>query len=113
MDVKGFGGPFRLVSQLASVRGHGGGQGAVELAGDVPLEAAPDLPRVLAFGGAPGDVGPGGWAATHPGRGDGVQRPVQRALSAPVEPMPHGAPAAGLKRAGAAEGGEGVWVPRT
>ena len=76
-------------------RGHGGGEGAVELAGDVSLEAAADLPRVLAFCGAPGDVGLGGGAAAHPGRGDGVQRPVQGAVSAPVEPVPHGAAAAG------------------
>src|SRR6187455_2901394 len=76
-------------------RGHGGGEGAVELAGDVPLEAAADLPRVLALGGAPGDVGLGARAAAHPGRGDGVQGPVHGAVPAPVEPVPHGAAAAG------------------
>ena len=38
---------------------HGGGEGAVELAGDVALEAAADLAGGLALGGAAGDVGPG------------------------------------------------------
>ena len=48
-----------------------------------------------ALGGAPGDVGLGGRAAAHACGGDGVQRPVQGAVAAPVEPVPHGAPAAG------------------
>jgi putative transposase len=63
---------FRVRTSAGLGRGHGGGEGAVELAGDIALEAAPDLPGVLAFGGAPGDVGLGGRAAAHPGRGDGV-----------------------------------------
>ena len=67
-------GAFLVVRTSADLGcwGHGGGEGAVELAGDGPLEAAPDLLGVLALGGAPGDVGLGGRAAAHPGRGDGV-----------------------------------------
>ena len=56
------------------------GQGPVELAGDVALESAPDLLVGLAFGTVAGDVGPGGWAAAHPGGGDGVDRAVGRPI---------------------------------
>jgi hypothetical protein len=57
--------------------GHHGGQGAVELAGDVTLEAAPDLACGLALRGASCDVGAGLGAAAHPCEGDGVDRAVQ------------------------------------
>src|SRR4051794_11317428 len=86
--------------------GHGGSEGAVELAGDVPLEAASDLAGGLALGGAPGDVGLGGGAAAHPDHGDGVDGAVERAVAAAVEPVAHGAAAAGLQRAGAGQRGE-------
>src|SRR3954451_2375406 len=85
---------------------HGGGEGAVELAGDVPLEAAFDLADGLAFGGAAGDVGLGGGAVAHSDRGDGVDGAVEGAVAAAVEAVAHGAPAAGRYRAGAGEGGE-------
>lgn len=57
--------------------------------------------HLRAFCGAPGDVGLGGRAGAHPRDGDAVQRPVQGADPATVEPVPHSAPAAGLKWAGA------------
>jgi hypothetical protein len=82
---------FAVVGWLLSGR-HRGVQGAVELAGDVALEAAPDLLVGRAFGAAPGDVGPGGRAAAHPGGGDGVDRPVERPVTALVEPVAHGGP---------------------
>ena len=54
-----------VVGQLTSVAGswRWSDQSAVELAGDVPLEAAADLLGGLALGGASGDVGLGGRAA--------------------------------------------------
>src|SRR6476661_5325811 len=85
---------------------HGGGQGAVELAGDVALEAAADLAGGLALGGAAGDVGPSPGAVGHAGQGDGVQGAVERAVAAAVEPVAYGAPAAGLEGAGPGQGGE-------
>src|SRR3954466_14879487 len=50
---------------------HRGVQGPVELAGDVALEAAPDLLDGLAFGSAAGDAGAGGGAAGSAGGGGG------------------------------------------
>ncbi len=89
---------------------HGRGEEAVQLAGDVALEAAPDLLGGLALGGAAGDVGAGIRAAAHAGVGDRMNRLVQGAVTAAVEPMPGGASAAGLLGADAAEGGEGGLV---
>src|SRR5829696_1225153 len=66
-----------------------GVEGAVELAGDVALEAAPDLTAGFALGGAAGDVVLGRRAAPHAGHGDGVDRAVQGPVSAAVEPMPN------------------------
>ncbi len=83
--------------------GHVGGECAVELAGDVALEAPADFAGAHAFGGAPGDVGAGLGAAAHAGQGDGVQGPVQRPVAGAVEPVPDGAAAAGGQRAGAGE----------
>src|SRR5580700_4826389 len=51
---------------------HRPGEVAVELAGDVSLEAAADFPGGLSLGGAPGDVGAGAGAAAHPDQRDGV-----------------------------------------
>ena len=85
-------GAFPVVRSSADVGcwAYRGGEGAVELAGDVPLQAAPDLLRILASVGAPGDVDLGGRAAAHPCRCDGVQRPIQGAIPALVESIPHG-----------------------
>ncbi len=65
--------------------GHGGGEDAVELAGDVALEAAPDLAEGFALRGAPGDVGEGPLTAAHPREGDGVHGAVERPVPAAVE----------------------------
>src|SRR3954447_3725885 len=74
---------------------HRGGQGSVELAGAVAREAAPDLVVGLGFGSAAGDGGAGGRAAAHPGGGDGVDRAVECAVAALVEPVAHDSAAAG------------------
>lgn len=63
--------------------GHRGGEGAIELAGDVALDTSPDLPRALAFGRAPGDVGLDGRVAADPRVGDDVDRLAQRPVAAP------------------------------
>jgi hypothetical protein len=93
---------------LSSGRGrhNGGGEGAVEFAGDVALEAASDLAGGLALGGAASDVGAGPGTATHSDHGDGVDRAVECAIAAAVEPVAYGSAAAGLQRAGAGQGGE-------
>jgi hypothetical protein len=88
--------------------GHGGGEDAVELAGDVALEAAPDLAEGFALRGAPGDVGEGPLTAAHPREGDGVHGAVERPVPAAVESVACRAPAAGLKRTGARQGGASI-----
>src|SRR3974377_2228172 len=69
---------------------HRPGELPVELAGDVALEAAADLPGGLSLGGAPGDVGAGPGAAAHPDQRDGVDGAVQGPVAAAVEPVPDG-----------------------
>src|SRR5438045_1751991 len=49
---------------------------AVDLAGDIPLQAADDLPLRPAFLGAPFDVGAGSRVGPHPGDDDPPQRLV-------------------------------------
>jgi hypothetical protein len=70
----------------------------------LPNEAAPDLLVVLALSDAAGDVGLSLGAGAHPGLGDGVDRLVQGAITAAVEPMPGVLAAAGLDGADPAEG---------
>ena len=67
---------------------------AVEVAGDVALEAAAGFAWCLAFGDAAGDVGAGGFVAAGAGDDDGVQGAVQSPVAAPAEPV------AGLDLAG-------------
>lgn len=86
---------------------HGGGEGAVELAGDVPLEASADFAGGFAFYGASCEVGAGFGAVAHSAGGDGVDGAVEGPVAATVEPMSDGAAAAGWQRVGAGEGGEG------
>ena len=76
--------------------GHRGGEGSVELAGDVALEAASDLAEGLALCGAPREVGTGLWAVAHPAGGDGVDGAVEGSVAAAVEAVADGAAAAGL-----------------
>ena len=75
--------------------GGAGVEGAVELAGDVALEAALDLTAGLALGSASGDVLLGCRAAPHAGDGDRVDRAVQGSVAAAVEPVPDCPAAAG------------------
>lgn len=99
----------RLLRPGAQVAGgsHCPGQRPVELAGDVSLQTAADLLRPLALGGASSDVGPGGRAVAHAGRGDDVDGLVERTGAAAVEPVSHGPTAAGFQRADPAQCGEG------
>src|SRR5262245_31776663 len=62
-------------------------QVGVDLAGDVPLEAADDLLLGQAFFGAPVDVGAGGRVGAHPGDDDPVEGVVGLAVAAGVEPV--------------------------
>jgi hypothetical protein len=84
----------------------GAGVRAVELAGDVALEAALDLTAGLALGYAVGDVVLGGRAAPHAGDGDGVDCAVQGPVAAAVEPVPDRSAAAGRQRGGARQRSE-------
>src|SRR5215467_10958368 len=63
---------------------------AVDLAGDIPLQAADDLPLRQAFLDAPLDVGAGSGMGPHPGDHDPPQRLVGFAVAAAVEPVPAG-----------------------
>ena len=65
----------------------GGGEGLVDLAGDVALEHAGDLTERLAFGGAPRDVALGAFVVGHAGEHDPVDRRVRLPVSASVEPV--------------------------
>ncbi len=89
------------------VRDHRGGEGAEKLAGDVPLEAAPDLPIGFPFSTAADHVGLGAGVAAHPDVSDDVNGVVQRPVSAPVEPVALGLSTGGLDRAGPGKLGEG------
>jgi hypothetical protein len=65
--------------------GLGGAEVAVDLAGDVALQAADDLVLRQAFGGAPLDVGARRRVSAHPGEHDPPQRVVGLAVAARVE----------------------------
>jgi hypothetical protein len=52
-----------------------------QLPGHRPLQASPDLAAALALGRAPGGVRAGGWIITEPSHHDGVQRPVELAVT--------------------------------
>src|SRR6266566_5636174 len=65
-----------------------GAQVVVDLAGDVPLQAADDLLLGQAFPGAPLDAGAGGGAGAHPGDHDPPQGVAGFAVPAAVEPVP-------------------------
>jgi len=60
-------------------------EGAVEVAGEVALDAAADLPVGFAFGAAALDVGQGGRVAAHAADGDDVQGAVELPIAEPVE----------------------------
>ena len=58
---------------------------AVEVAGEVALDAAADLPVGFAFGAAALDVGQGGRVAAHAADSDDVQGAVELPIAEPVE----------------------------
>ena len=80
---------------------------AVDLAGEVALEAAHDLGFRLAFGGPPCDVGLGGLVPVHSGDDGAMQGCVGLAIPAAVEPVTGGLSGGGWNRVGAAECSEG------
>ena len=87
-------------------------EAAVDLAGEVALAAADDLGFRLAFGGAPLDVGLGGFVPVHSGDDGAVEGGVGLAVPASVEPVTGGLGGGGWNRVGAAACGEGgfAWV---
>jgi hypothetical protein len=85
--------------------GHRGVEAAVELPGDVALEATADFGIGLAFCAAPGDVGLGSLAGAPASQEDVVQGPVEVTVAAAVEPVTDDTAAAGRDRAGAGERG--------
>lgn len=92
--------PLKLYSAdylgtLLCVSSGGSGEFSVELSGDVSLQAAADFPVRFAFGSSFGDVGVGFGAAAPPGEGDVVQRSVEDAVPAAIEPVADGLPATG------------------
>ena len=63
---------------------------SVDLAGEVSLETAADLSQSSSFCGSSLDVGPGLWVHAHAGDDGHVQRPVQAAVAATIEPVADG-----------------------
>ena len=82
------------------------GQGAVDLAGEVALEAAHDFGFGLAFGGASSDVDLGGLVPVHAGDDGSVQRGVGLPVAASVEAVAGDFTGRGRNRVSAAQGGE-------
>src|SRR5215469_5471429 len=80
---------------------------AVELAGDVSLEAPLDLAHGLALGGAAGDICPGGWVPAGASQHDGVQGAVELPVARSAEAVPDDAAAGCLDRRRPGELGEG------
>ena len=78
-----------------------------QLPGEDPLQAALDIPRALALGGAPGGVGPRFRVIAQADQRNGVQDLVELAVTATVEAVAHDPPGAGRDRAGPGQGGEG------
>jgi hypothetical protein len=64
----------------------------VEVAGDVALEASLDLAVGLSFGPSPFGVGAGGWVVVQACEDDDVDRSVELAVTATVDPMSGGEP---------------------
>jgi hypothetical protein len=88
-------------------RAGAGAEGAVEVAGEVALDAAADLPVGLAFGAAALDVGKGGRVAAHAAHCHGVQCAVELPVAGPVETVPAGPPGGHWDGGGSREHGEG------
>jgi hypothetical protein len=69
---------------LSSIAGDAVAEGAVEVAGEVTLDAAADFAIGLTFGPAALNVGLGELVAAHAGQGDGVDGAVELAVAEPV-----------------------------
>jgi hypothetical protein len=89
------------------VRVHGGGEGAVKLACDVSLEAAPNFAIGFPFSAAAGQVFLGAGVCAHAGVDDGVDGLVEGSVCAAVESVAGGLAAGSFDRAGLGECGEG------
>ena len=85
----------------------GGAEVGVDLAGDVPFQAADDLCLGQAFGGAPFDVGAGRGVGAHPGYHDPPQGVVGLPVAGGVEAVPFGLAGGGRDRGGGAQVGPG------
>lgn len=63
---------------------------AIEVSGEVSLEAPADLAVGLAFCAAPVGVGAGFGVVDHPDHGDDVQFAAEAPVASAVEPVPGG-----------------------
>jgi hypothetical protein len=79
-------------------------RGGERASGEVALEAAHRLARALALAHSAGDVGLGGRVAA-PREHDRVQRPVQAAVAAAIEPVADSLAGAGRKRSRTGQAG--------
>ena len=68
----------------------GGVEAAVDVAGEVALEAATDLPEGAPFGGTALDVGAGSRVHSHAGDDGHVECSVEAPVATPVDPVPDG-----------------------
>src|SRR5215213_8679705 len=87
-------------------------QHAVDLPGDVALEAADDLSLALAFCGAPCNVLLCATVSSHPSQTDHVQRTVGVPVATSVEAVTHYLSRGGFHGRHSAETGEGGLTPQ-
>src|SRR5215203_7475205 len=87
-------------------------QHALNLPGNVALEAADDLSLALAFCGTPCDVLLGATISSHSSQTDHVQRSVGLPVATAVETVAHYLPRGGFHRRHSAQTGEGGLTPQ-
>src|SRR5687767_7920054 len=87
-------------------------QHAVNLPGNVALEAADDLSLALAFRGTPCDVLLGATISSHPSQTDHVQRSVGVPVATSVEAVAHYLSRGGFHGRHSAKTGEGGLTPQ-
>jgi hypothetical protein len=85
----------------------GGVKAAVDLAGEVALEASADLSEGASFGASAFDVGAGAGVHAHAGDDGHVQRAVQAPVAAAVDAVADRVAGGGRDRVHAGEAGEG------
>jgi len=83
---------------------------AVEPSGEDAFQASAEVAVGLALGGSSGFVFSGFRMASEAGDSDGVQGPVEVAVTHPAEPVPGALSAAGLQGGDAGQAGEGGFV---